>query len=100
MKKNIHSVVGIFFLQNFFSDATVGLNLKHSRQMVTHLLADMSRRVCVCTADTLTSRVHAAKGPAQLLSLNAARRRQLAAPFQHKQQGRAFLLRVLKTGGW
>lgn len=50
--------------------------------------------VCVRPADTLTSRVHAAEGPAQLLGLNAACRCQLAAPLQHQQQRRAVLLRV------
>lgn len=58
---------------------------------IWHLIANMS------VAGTLTSRVHAAKGSAQLLSLNPSSRRQLPAPLQHKQQRRTVLLRVWNT---
>ncbi|MEQ2316200.1 hypothetical protein AMECASPLE_030246 [Ameca splendens] len=41
-------------------------------------------------------RVHAAKGPAQLLGLNPASRCQLPAPLQHQQQRWTVLLTVWK----
>ena len=67
---------------------SIKIKAKAKDPCISHLIANVS------VAGTLTSRVHAAKCSAQLLSLNPSSRRQLSAPLQHKQQRWTVLLRV------